>query len=71
MRALLICFGILTLLVPVVVIIGNILGKTLISDNEYFFIVLVFIAGVVLYDKKKHSCCGGLVDILFWGFGSI
>ncbi|MES2374822.1 MAG: hypothetical protein V4557_19750 [Bacteroidota bacterium] len=53
MRTLLICFGILTLLVPIVVIIGNIFGKTLISANEYFFIVLVFIAGVVLYDKKK------------------
>jgi uncharacterized membrane protein YiaA len=53
MRTLLICFGILTLLVPVVVIIGNFLGKKLISENEYFFIVLVFIAAVVLYDKKK------------------
>ena len=55
MKTLLICFGLLAIFSPIVIIIGNFTGKTLITDNEYFFMVAAFIVAVLLYDKKKTA----------------
>ena len=55
MRTLLICIGILVVLMPIVIIIGNIMSKPLITHNEYLYIVFAFAVTVLLYDKKKSN----------------
>lgn len=53
MRTLLFYFGVLTLLLLIVVIVGHVIGKSLITDMQYFFVFSAFIVSALLYDKKN------------------